>query len=368
MKRPRIKPEHSPYRISGGRIRLGGLSYGSAAEVADPDGAVWTLLESTDGTRSREQIVARVMALHPAERPEAVGAALEQFVESGYVEDAGAPDPAELTERDKQRYDRGRRYFRWMDLRPRTSTWEPQLALRRARVTVAGLGGTGGHAALALAASGVGRLHCVDHDTVELSNLNRQILYTEDDIGRPKVHAAVRRLRRLNSDIQITGSRLRIEGVDDVISLAEECDVLVLAADHPAEIRTWVNRASLATGTPWVDGGYHGPQVSVGTYVPGKGACYECLRAGLDDERAALGADPDPDDGRRLAAAVANAVAAPSAGISGHLVAHAVLALLTDVPPAPVGRMHAVNLMDLGEPFVIDHPRRSDCPACGDAS
>jgi molybdopterin/thiamine biosynthesis adenylyltransferase len=77
--------------------------------------------------------------------------------------------------------------------------------LRASRVTVVGVGGTGGVAALALAAAGVGQLHCVDPDVVDLSNLGRQVVYTEDDTGRPKVGGAVARLRRLNADIAVSG-------------------------------------------------------------------------------------------------------------------------------------------------------------------
>src|ERR1700683_3228145 len=201
MELPRIKPEHGPYRGSGNQIYVGGTLFGIAAVVDDPTGAVWTLLSSMDGTRSPGEIAERVLAQHPDESPSSVEAAIGTFVEAGYVEDAGAPQPAELSERDTERYSRNRAYFRWADLTPRASSWEPQLRLREARVTVIGVGGVGGTAALSLAASGVGHLHCVDHDTVELSNLNRQVIYREDDLGRPKVEAAVEQLRRLNSDI-----------------------------------------------------------------------------------------------------------------------------------------------------------------------
>ncbi|MBY8871437.1 ThiF family adenylyltransferase [Micromonospora sp. PLK6-60] len=363
MRRPRVKPEHHPYRVDGG-VRIGGPTYGIAAEVADPSGAVWTLLQAMDGTRGVDRIVRRVRDAHPAESPEAIRAALARFVESGYVEDAGAPDPPELTERDKERFDRSRAYFRWMDLTPRASTWEPQVALRRARVTLVGLGGTGGVAALALAASGVGRLVCVDADVVELSNLNRQVLYTEQDIGLAKVDAAVARLRGLNSAVEVTGVRQRVGCADDVAALAKECDVLVLSADRPQpDVRIWTNRACLATGTAWVDAGYHGPLVQVGSYVPGAGPCWECVRAADGDRHRAVGIEYADTALRN--AAVANAVAAPSAGISGYLAAHHALALITGVPARPPGRVDAVNLMALDATFTLDDPRRADCPACG---
>ena len=166
-------------------------------------------------------------------------------VDTGYVEDAAGPAPAGLTERDLRRYDRAVGYFRWLDLTPQPSSWQPQARLRDARVTILGTGGTGGTggiAALALTASGVGHLHCVDPDVVELSNLSRQVLYTEDDIGKPKADAAVTRLRQLNSDVEITGQCLAAAGTEDVLGLAVGCDVLLLAADRLPDLRIWANR------------------------------------------------------------------------------------------------------------------------------
>jgi molybdopterin-synthase adenylyltransferase len=362
MRRPRVKPEHAPYRISGQRIRIGGVSYGIAAEIEDPTGSVWTLLQSMDGTRGITEIVDRAVRSHPGEPAGSVRAAADQLIGSGYVEDAGAPDPAGLSERDKERHDRARGYYRWLDLTARASTWEPQARLRAARVTVIGVGGTGGVAALALAAAGVGRLHCVDPDTVELSNLSRQVIYTEDDIGAPKADSAVARLRRLNTDITVSGERRRIGSVDDVLPLAGGCDVLLLTADQPPEVRVWINRACIAAGRPWVDAGYHGPLVQVGVYRPGTGGCWECLHDAAREQQLALGANPDDAPGR--AAAVDGAVGAVSAGISGYLAAHEIIALVTGVPPAEPGKIQAVNLAALDVPFTFAEPPRPGCPAC----
>jgi molybdopterin/thiamine biosynthesis adenylyltransferase len=363
MARPRIKPEHAPWRISGHRIRIGGASYGLAAEIEDRAGWIWTLLQTMDGTRTPADIVARVVELHPGESAETVRGALAQVTESGYAEDAGALTPAELTDRDLDRYDRARAYYRWLDLTPRASTWEPQAMLRRARVTVVGVGGTGGVAALALGAAGVGHLHCIDPDVVELSNLSRQVIYTEQDIGAPKANAAAGRLRQLNSDIEISCERLRVGSVADVLRLARGCDVLLLSADQPPDVRVWANRACIAARRPWVDAGYHGPLVQVGTYVPGTGACWECLHDASRDRHAALGANPDDAPGQ--GAAIAVAAGSVSAGISGYLAAHQVIALLTGVPPVAAGTIQAVNLAALDAPFSVADGPRPACPACG---
>lgn len=362
MLRPRLKAEHAPYRIGGNRIRIGGVSYGIAAELNDQAGWVWTLLQSMDGTRSPEEIAAEVTRLHPNESRCQVWAGLDQLIGAGYVEDAGAPDPPELTARDKQRYDRARGYYRWLDLAPRSNSWEPQARLRQARVTVVGVGGTGGVAALALAAAGVGQLHCVDSDTVELSNLSRQVIYAEQDIGQPKVRAAVTRLRALNSDIEISGQRLMVTSVNDLHWLAENCDVLLLTADQPAGVRDWANLACLAAARPWVDAGYHGPLVQVGHYVPGKGACRQCLFEASWQELADLGMKFS--DAPQRAEAVGAAACAVSAGMSGYLAAHRVISLITGVPTATPGCIEAVNLAALDVPLTLTRPPKPDCPAC----
>jgi molybdopterin-synthase adenylyltransferase len=363
MSRPRVKPEHAPYRIAGGKIRIGGVAYGLAAEMSDPDGWVWMMLSAMDGSRAPQEIVEYVQADYPAEPAAALRAAAQQLMASGYVEDAAGPLPSGLTERDRRRYDRAVGYYRWLDLTPRASSWEPQALLRDARVTILGVGGTGGVAALALAASGVGRLHCVDPDEVELSNLSRQVLYTEGDIGQPKAEAAVARLRQLNSDIEITGQRTEARGMQDVRGLAEDCDVLLLGADRPPELRIWTNRACLAAKRPWVDAGYHGPLVQTAAFVPGEGPCWECSRLALRDRHAADGAFPG--DAAESPGAVWQAVGATAAGISGYLAAHLVVALITGVPPVVPGRIETVNLAALQAPLALDDRPHPDCQACG---
>jgi molybdopterin/thiamine biosynthesis adenylyltransferase len=358
---PRVKPEHGLSRTPDHRVRIGGAVYGVAAEVTDRTGSVWTMLNAADGTRNVDQIIAHVLREFPGEKVAAMRAALDQFAAAGYLEDAAAPDPPPLTPRDRARYDRGMRFYRWIDLQPRDSPWEPQLRLKRASVLLIGLGGTGGAAALALAATGVGRLHCVDRDTVELSNLNRQVTYTEADVGRSKVDVCVARLRALNSDIAITGERATVTGPADVRRLLTGLDLLVLCADQPGEIRAWVNQVCLDRAVPWVDAGYHGPQVTAVAYRPGEGPCYECNWLAEHEHHRAV----DPARRYTVERGASNAVTATSAGLSGYLAAHLATALITGVPAVEPGLIQGLNLAAADHQVLLRHPRDPDCPACG---
>ncbi|MEU6439269.1 ThiF family adenylyltransferase [Streptomyces sp. NPDC047046] len=368
MRRPRIKPEHRAYRTVDGNVRVGGVVHGIGSEIEDPEGWVWTLVEAMDGTRAPGELVAEVLRGHPGTglTGEDVAAAVDDLAEAGFVEDAGAPEPAALSARERERYGRGMTLQRWMDLTPRSSPWEPQLALRAARVLLIGVGGTGGAAARDLVASGVGHLHCVEPDTVELSNLNRQTLYGEADIGAPKLGTALRALRALNEDVALSGERREVRGPHDLAELlaAAPYDALLLAADRPPVVRRWANEVCLATGTPWAEAGYRGPLVSVGVFRPGTGACWECLRD-AEAERRELRLPPGQDEEIASPRMAWNPVNAVTAQLSGSLLAHAGLALLSGVPHIEPGCRFGFNLMRPGDNVLGRAPRRPDCPACG---
>lgn len=350
MRRPRVKPVHLPYRTEQGAIRIGGRVYGLAVEIADPTGVVWRLLQAMDGTRTRDEIARKVADDQPGIEPDGVLGALDQLIATGFVEDAAA----EQVDADTAaRYSRSIGFYSFVDRTPRSSPAEVQRRIADAHVAVLGVGGVGSASAQCLAATGIGRLTIVDPDVVELSNLNRQVLYVEADLGRPKVTAAAERLVALRPDLKLEARQQAIQTLDEVVALFDEADVVVLAADTPAEIEQWANQAALRTGTPWVNGAYDGPHVCVTRYDPAEGPCWRCMRLDHYDE------DPVLPLGTHL-----HKVTAATANLAGNLTAHVALAQITGVAPPPAGLPVIWNTAKLGHAFTTEVAKRPDCPDC----
>ncbi|MEU6804734.1 HesA/MoeB/ThiF family protein [Streptomyces neyagawaensis] len=363
VRRPRIKFSHRPVRYGEYHVRIGGIVPGVRGDLVDRDGWVWALLELLDGSRTVDSVTETMTKSFPRWPAGMVRAAIDDLVLAGHVEDADETASG-LDEVTEERYSRSEALFGWMDRSPLRTGREAQVSLRQAGVVVIGLGGVGCTAALALVLSGVGRLHCVDRDVVEVSNLNRQVLYTEADVGRTKVAAAVSRLRSHNSAADITGAQADVDGPSSLRALATDFDVVLLAADTPREIRSWTNRACLETGSPWVYAGYHGPLITVGLHRPGEGPCADCEPA---EQRARLASLPERTEwSPGIDKVVPQAANAVSAGCAGTLAAQAVISLITGVPALPANRRFGFNLMTMESVPVPAAAQPSPlCPSCG---
>ncbi|MGZ7134072.1 MAG: HesA/MoeB/ThiF family protein [Halobacteriota archaeon] len=150
-----------------------------------------------------------------------------------------------------------------------------QLRLKRATALIAGLGGLGSPLALYLAAAGVGHLKLVDMDNVELSNLNRQVLHWDEDVGESKVNSATQKVQRINPTTRVEGLNLAIDD-KNVFELAENCDVILDATDNFA-VRYLLNAAAIGHRVPLIHGAVYGYEGRLASVVPGKTACLECI-------------------------------------------------------------------------------------------
>jgi adenylyltransferase/sulfurtransferase len=157
-----------------------------------------------------------------------------------------------------------------------------QLALKKARVLVAGLGGLGSPISLQLAAMGVGELRIVDRDIVEISNLQRQHLYTISDLGYPKAEVAEDRLIGINPFIEIDAIPTSINE-KTVKSLIEGIDLVVDGLDN-IRTRYILNRICVERSIPFIHGAVMTQVGNVTTIIPGETPCLECFQGGLEDE------------------------------------------------------------------------------------
>ncbi|MBI5445661.1 MAG: HesA/MoeB/ThiF family protein [Deltaproteobacteria bacterium] len=243
-----------------------------------------------------------------------------------------------LSERELGRYDR--------QLRVPTFTREVQAALKASRVVLLGLGGTGCPAALYLVAAGVGHLRVVDHDLVQLDNLNRQVLYGEEALGRKKVDAGCARLRSLNGEgiVEALDGKVTAENVGELVAGA----AFVIDALDRVEDRLAVNRACLRAGIPANHAFVHGFRGEVVTVAPGRGACLRCL--------------VDPSTPPSLSGV--GTVVGVAAGVVGLFQATDALKHLTGLGDTFPGVRILVDLLDFSVAHLDPCPEEP-CPECG---
>lgn len=179
---------------------------------------------------------------------------------------------------DYERFDRQINLFRHR-LGSYERALEVQHALDNSKITLIGLGGCGSYIFYTLAAMGIGTLRCIEFDTVQRSNLSRQILYTYDDIGRKKVDVASERGSKISPTTKFEFLDLRIEDVASAKPAFEDVDLVICAADIPRpEFFLLANRASYTYGIPLLYARSVTTNAILGPLViPGKTRCYRCI-------------------------------------------------------------------------------------------
>ena len=153
-----------------------------------------------------------------------------------------------------------------------------QEKLKKAKVLVAGAGGLGSPICIYLAAAGVGTIRLIDDDTVDLSNLNRQILHCTQDIGRPKGDSAKDKLALLNPEVKIEARQVTINEYN-INSLVEGCDLIIDAMDN-LPTRYSLNKAAIEKGLPFFHGAVRGFEGRAMTIIPGRTPCLRCMHHG----------------------------------------------------------------------------------------
>jgi len=227
---------------------------------------------------------------------------------------------------------------------------EGQAKLLEARVLLIGTGGLGSPAALYLAAAGVGTLGLVDFDTVEVSNLQRQILHTQDRIGMPKTQSARIALNALNPDVRVI-EHDEILNSESAPRLFRQYDIIVNGCDN-FPTRYLANDVAIFERKPLVDGGIFRFEGQASTILPFTSPCYRCRYP----------APPPPEEAPSCAEA---GVLGVLPGIVGVLQATEVVKLILGVGEPLTGRLLHIDALDMRfREFRV--PRDPACPVCGE--
>lgn len=226
-----------------------------------------------------------------------------------------------------------------------------QRRLKEASVLVIGAGGLGSPSTLYLAAAGVGRLGVVDHDVVDLSNLQRQILHASDRIGQPKTTSASERLASLNPDIQIEAHRVQVTSAN-AFALLDSYDIVVDGSDN-FPTRYLINDACVLTDTPLVYGAIHRFDGQVSLFAADGGPCYRCLYS-------------EPPPPHLVPSCAEGGVLGVIPGIIGSLQALEAIKRILGVGQSLSGRLLLFDGMALTFRELAIR-RDPACPVCGDA-
>jgi adenylyltransferase/sulfurtransferase len=232
-----------------------------------------------------------------------------------------------------------------------------QLKLLESKVLLIGAGGLGSPAALYLAAAGVGTLGIVDFDTVDTSNLQRQVLHGNKDVGRPKVDSATDRLTDLNPDVKVVGYRAPITS-DNALEIIKEYDVVINGSDN-FPTRYLVNDACQFLKKPLVDASifmFEGQATVYQPEVPEQGIvggpCYRCLY-------------PDPPPPGEVPSCAEAGVLGVLPGIVGSIQALEAIKVLLGIGEPLIGRLLMIDTLDMTF-RTLKVQRNPDCPVCGE--
>jgi bacteriocin biosynthesis cyclodehydratase domain-containing protein len=281
---------------------------------------------------------------------------LDALIDAGAAVAHDGP-PVELGAVDAERFARQLPY-----LAERGDAGRAQRRLREARVVVLGCGGLGTWSLAALASVGVGSFVLIDDDTVELSNLNRQILFGASDLGDGKAELAAAWVRRFDPEIDVRAVRMRITGPEQLEPLLTGADALVHAADTPPyELERWVNAACLAASVPWITSAQSPPILKIGPlYIPGRTACFTCHERQLARDHEMWPAVVRSRSERPVIATTLG----PASGMLGTMIGLQLLELLSaDEPPATAGHAHMIDMRDLTSRTAAVR-RDPECQAC----
>ncbi|MCG3220145.1 MAG: ThiF family adenylyltransferase [Candidatus Heimdallarchaeota archaeon] len=241
--------------------------------------------------------------------------------------------------------------------------WD-QTTLDSSTVILVGVGAIGSYVATILASSGIGKLVIIEFDTIELSNLNRQLLFRDEDLGKPKAEVASKRLKEINPEIEIEFHHKKMEEVN--ASVYERANVIIGCLDTFIG-RRWISSMALRVKKPLILGGMFAFLGDVQVIIPYKTACFECQPL-VPDEELAQACTPYGEERKKEREEEEEEAKLPAvatlSSIIGGMMAQESLKLILELGAPLENYMFYDGLNNATT--IIPLARTEDCPACGE--
>lgn len=250
---------------------------GRAVELDDPSGFINATCRMMNPQVHIQTLKNQLRALY-ANEVQYLDDLLVTLDQHYLLEDAVHQKKAGFSEYDLERWKRSIEFF-GAYCKATENKYSCQRRLHDAKVTLLGIGGVGSHVLYDLAAMGVRNIRAVDFDTVELSNLNRQIIYNPSDIGQLKTEVAKKRILEFLPDANLEFVNQKIGSAHDIFQLVEGQDIVISVLDQPRDkIIDWLNEACFKAGVGFICGSFDSQWAAYYTIFPGVTGCVECWK------------------------------------------------------------------------------------------
>jgi len=364
---PSIKQTILKYRVNDETILK---INGQFAQIEDKDGIIWSLLELLDGKLTYAQVIKKLTSQYSHLDSETIEEYIKQFAELRLLEDVTLTADEILDDYTAERWSRNIEFFGSM-AEYGDNKFAYQRKIQEAKVCLLGCGGVGTHILFDLAALGFQDITIVDFDKIELANLNRQILYQEDDIGKSKVHQAKKRILQFSKKANIHAIEAYLDSAEKIAPIIDGHDLVICVVDRPRYyLIDWLNSACVHKYIPFIHGGVDIRRTIFYSVVPGKSGCVECWKQGAihqGDTTSLRVADLNRELDINYSIPIPAMVVLVTLQ-AGCMVAEA-LKLITGLqPPALTNKLKEFRFDDMMIETCETWERQPDCPVCGQIS
>lgn len=335
---------------------------GIAIEMEDISKFIASVCKLMDGTKNITQLEQTLLPLYPKETPY-LGDLLKVLDNEYLLEDCSYNLSDKLTEYDVTRWSRNLEFF-GAHCKAMDNKYTFQEKLKSIKVVIFGLGGVGSNILYNLTAMGVQNIRIVDFDTIELSNLNRQVIYNESDVGQLKSVVAKNRILEFSPNANIEVINKKISCSSDVEELLLGQDIVISAIDQPREkIMDWFNVACLKQNLPFLCGSIDSRLAIYYTIIPKKTGCIECWKSSIVKSSFMFQDIIQQED--FVPAISPNVAIMPFMSIVSGLLASEFLKIVTGIiEPQSLGKLCAFDFVSSKTTILESWEKNPDCLWC----